>query len=122
MKKYNLYLFSDEVYREFIYTGSPYISAMHLKGIQNNVVLIDSVSKRYSECGIRIGALITKNEAVRRTVMKLCQARLSPPLIGQLIAEASIEGTEAYILIQSMARIKCDLLMFFANKIFKELL
>lgn len=96
VKKYNLYLFSDEVYREFIYTGSPYISAMHLKGIQNNVVLIDSVSKRYSECGIRIGALITKNEAVRKTVMKFCQARLSPPLIGQLIAEASIEGTEAY--------------------------
>lgn len=96
VKKYNLYLFSDEVYREFIYTESPYISAMHLKGIQNNVVLIDSVSKRYSECGIRIGALITKNEAVRKTVMKFCQARLSPPLIGQLIAEASIEGTEAY--------------------------
>jgi len=96
VKKYNLYLFSDEVYREFIYTGSPYISAMHLEGIEQNVVLIDSVSKRYSECGIRIGALITKNEAVRQTVMKFCQARLSPPLIGQIIAEASIEGTEAY--------------------------
>ncbi len=96
VKKYNLYLFSDEVYREFIYTGSPYISAMHLEGIEQNVVLIDSVSKRYSECGIRIGALITKNEAVRNTVMKFCQARLSPPLIGQIVAEASIEGTEAY--------------------------
>lgn len=96
MKKHNLYLFSDEVYREFIYTGSPYISAMHLEGIEQNVVLIDSVSKRYSECGIRIGALITKNEAVRKTVMKFCQARLSPPLIGQIVAEASIEGTEAY--------------------------
>ena len=96
VKKYNLYLFSDEVYREFIYTGSPYISAMHLEGIEQNVVLIDSVSKRYSECGIRIGALITKNEAVRKTVMKFCQARLSPPLIGQIVAEASIEGTEAY--------------------------
>ena len=96
VKKYNLYLFSDEVYREFIYTGSPYISAMHLEGIEQNVVLIDSVSKRYSECGIRIGALITKNKAVRETVMKFCQARLSPPLIGQIIAEASIEGTEAY--------------------------
>ena len=69
VKKHNLYLFSDEVYREFIYTGSPYISAMHLEGIEQNVVLIDSVSKRYSECGIRIGALITKNEAVRKTVM-----------------------------------------------------
>lgn len=96
VKKYNLYLFSDEVYREFIYTGSPYISAMHLEGIERNVVLIDSVSKRYSECGIRIGALITKNENVRKTVMKFCQARLSPPLLGQLVAEASIEGTEQY--------------------------
>ena len=96
VKKYNLYLFSDEVYREFIYTGSPYISAMHLEGIEQNVVLIDSVSKRYSECGIRIGALITKNEAVRQTVMKFCQARLSPPLLGQIVAEASIEGTEQY--------------------------
>lgn len=96
VKKYNLYLFSDEVYREFIYTGSPYISAMHLEGIEQNVILIDSVSKRYSECGVRIGALITKNEAVRKTVMKFCQARLSPPLIGQIVAEASIEGTEAY--------------------------
>ena len=96
VKKHNLYLFSDEVYREFIYTGSPYISAMHLEGIEQNVVLIDSVSKRYSECGLRIGALITKNEAVRSTVMKFCQARLSPPLIGQIVAEASIEGTEQY--------------------------
>ena len=96
VRKHNLYLFSDEVYREFIYTGSPYISAMHLDGIEQNVVLIDSVSKRYSECGIRIGALITKNENVRKTVMKFCQARLSPPLIGQIIAEASIEGTEQY--------------------------
>ena len=96
VKKYNLYLFSDEVYREFIYTGSPYISAMHLEGIEQHVVLIDSVSKRYSECGIRIGALITKNKAVRDTMMKFCQARLSPPLIGQIVAEASIEGTEAY--------------------------
>ncbi len=96
VKKYNLYLFSDEVYREFIYTGSPYISAMHLEGIEQHVVLIDSVSKRYSECGIRIGALISKNKAVRDTVMKFCQARLSPPLIGQIVAEASIEGTEAY--------------------------
>ena len=96
VKKYNLYLFSDEVYREFIYTGSPYISAMHLEGIEENVVLVDSFSKRYSECGIRIGALITKNKEVRDTVMKFCQARLSPPLLGQLIAEASIEGTEEY--------------------------
>lgn len=96
VKKYDLYLFSDEVYREFIYTGSPYISACHLEGIENNVVLIDSVSKRYSECGIRIGALITKNVEVRKAVMKFCQARLSPPLIGQVIAEASLDVPESY--------------------------
>jgi aspartate aminotransferase len=96
VKKYDLYLFSDEVYREFIYTGSPYISACHLDEIEQNVVLIDSVSKRYSECGIRIGALVTKNKAVRDAVMKFCQARLSPPLIGQIVAEASIDGTEEY--------------------------
>lgn len=91
VKKYDLFLFSDEVYREFIYTGSPYISACHLEGIEQNVVLIDSVSKRYSECGIRIGALITKNPEVRKAVMKFCQARLSPPLIGQIAAEASLD-------------------------------
>ena len=96
VKKYDLYLFSDEVYREYIYTGSPYISAMHLKGIENNVVLIDAVSKRYSECGIRVGALITKNEEIRKAVMKFCQARLSPPLIGQIVAEASLEAPEEY--------------------------
>lgn len=96
VKKYDLYLFSDEVYREFIYTGSPYISACHLEGIQDNVVLIDSVSKRYSECGIRVGALITKNKEVRKAVMKFCQARLSPPLIGQIAAEASLDAPEDY--------------------------
>lgn len=94
--KHDLYLFSDEVYREFIYTGSPYISACHLKDIENNVILIDSVSKRYSECGIRIGALCTKNAQVRQTVLKFCQARLSPPLIGQIVAEASISAPEEY--------------------------
>ena len=96
VKKYDLYLFSDEVYREYIYTGSPYISACHLESIENNVILIDSVSKRYSECGIRIGALITKNEQVRNAVMKFCQARLSPPLIGQIVAEASLDAPESY--------------------------
>lgn len=96
VKKYDLYLFSDEVYREYIYTGSPYISACHLEGIEQNVVLIDSVSKRYSECGIRIGALITKNQEVRQAVMKFCQARLSPPLIGQIAAEASLDAPEEY--------------------------
>ena len=97
VKKYDLYLFSDEVYREFIYTGSPYISACHLERVEQNVVLIDSVSKRYSECGIRVGALITKNEEVRNAVMKFCQARLSPPLLGQLVAEASIDTPKEYM-------------------------
>ena len=97
VKKYDLYLFSDEVYREFIYTKAPYISAFHLEGIEENVVLLDSVSKRYSECGIRIGALITKNKAVREAVMKFCQARLSPPLIGQIIAEASLSTPAEYM-------------------------
>lgn len=98
VKKYDLYLFSDEVYREFCYTGAPYISAFHLKGIEDNIILFDSVSKRYSECGIRIGALVTKNQAVRKAVMKFCQARLSPPLIGQIVAEASMDTPEEYML------------------------
>lgn len=97
VQKYDLFLFSDEVYREFIYTNSPYISACHLVGIEDNVVLIDSVSKRYSECGIRIGALITKNKELRKTLMKFCQARLSPPLLGQIVAEASINASEEYL-------------------------
>ena len=96
VKKYDLYLFSDEVYREFIYTGMPYISAFHMEGIEENVVLFDSVSKRYSECGIRIGALITKTKELRKAVMKFCQARLSPPLIGQIAAEASLDAPEQY--------------------------
>ena len=97
VKKHDLFLFSDEVYREFIYSNEPYISACHLEGIEQNVVLIDSVSKRYSECGIRIGALITKNKDIREAVMKFCQARLSPPLIGQVIAEASLSTPQEYM-------------------------
>ena len=98
VKKYDLFLFCDEVYREFCYTGAPYVSAFHLPGIEENVVLIDSVSKRYNECGIRIGALITKNKELRANVMKFCQARLSPPLIGQIIAEASVDADREYML------------------------
>ena len=98
VKKYDLFLFSDEVYREFTYTGAPYISAFHLPGIEDQVVLIDSVSKRYSECGIRIGALITKNAELKKNVMKFCQARLSPPLLGQIVAEASIDASTDYML------------------------
>lgn len=96
--KHDLFLFSDEVYREFCYTGAPYISAFHLPGIEDKVVLIDSVSKRYNECGIRIGALITKHKELKTNVMKMCQARLSPPLLGQLVAEASIDTPKEYLL------------------------
>lgn len=98
VKKYDLFLFSDEVYREFCYTGAPYISAFHLPGIEEQVVLIDSVSKRYSECGIRIGAIITKHKELKKNVMKFCQARLSPPLLGQIVAEASIDASPEYML------------------------
>lgn len=98
VKKYDLFLFSDEVYREFCYTGAPYISAFHLPGIEEQVVLVDSVSKRYNECGIRIGALITKHPELKKNVMKFCQARLSPPLLGQIVAEASIDTSPEYML------------------------
>ena len=98
VKKYDLFLFSDEVYREFCYTGAPYISAFHLPDIEENVVLIDSVSKRYNECGIRIGAIITKHKELKKNVMKFCQARLSPPLLGQIVAEASIDAGQDYML------------------------
>ena len=92
---HDLYLIADEVYREFVYTDEPYLSSLSL-GIPENVILVDSVSKRYSECGIRIGMLVTHNRMVHDTVMKYCQARLSPPLLGQIVADASIEGTEEY--------------------------
>ena len=98
VKKYDLFLFSDEVYREFCYTGAPYISAFHLPGIEEQVVLVDSVSKRYNECGIRVGALITKHPQLKTNVMKFCQARLSPPLLGQIVAEASIDTSPDYML------------------------
>lgn len=97
VKRHDLFLFSDEVYREFCYTDTPYFSAMQLEGIEQNVVLIDSVSKRYNECGIRIGCLVTKNEELKKAVMKFCQARLSPPLLGQIVAEASIDCTQEYM-------------------------
>ncbi len=97
VKRHNLFLFSDEVYREFCYTDKPFISAMQLPGIEENVVLIDSVSKRYNECGIRIGAIVTRHNELRANVMKFCQARLSPPLLGQIVAEASISTPEEYM-------------------------
>jgi len=94
--KHDLFLFSDEVYREFCYDGEKHFSAMHLKGVEDNVVLLDSVSKRYSECGVRIGALITKNKEVLGTALKFAQARLSPPGLGQIVGEASIDTPQEY--------------------------
>lgn len=88
--KHNLYLFSDEAYREFCYDGD-HFSAMNLKGAENNVVLVDTISKRYSACGARIGALVTKNKELYNTVMKFAQARLSPPTFGQVLGEAATE-------------------------------
>jgi len=94
--KYDLYLFADEVYREFCYDGNEHYSVMSLKGIDNNVILIDSVSKRYSACGVRIGALITKNKEVYNTALKFAQARLSPPSLGQIAGEAAIDTPKEY--------------------------
>jgi aspartate aminotransferase len=94
--KYDLFLLSDEVYREFCYDGKEYVSVMHLEGIDNNVVLLDSISKRYSACGARIGALISKNKEVMTTAMKFAQARLSPPTFGQIGAEAALNTPKEY--------------------------
>lgn len=94
--KHDLYLFSDEAYREFCYDGCGHYSAMFLEGVSKNVVMFDSVSKRYSECGVRIGALVTKNKDVISTALKFAQARLSPPGLGQIAAEASIDTPPEY--------------------------
>lgn len=96
VKKHDLFLFSDEAYREFCYDGAEHFSAMNLEGIENNVIMLDSVSKRYSECGIRIGALVTKNKDVISTALKFAQARLSPPGLGQIAGEASIDTPGDY--------------------------
>ncbi len=93
--EYNLYLFSDEAYREFCYDGE-YISAMHLQGLEENVVLMDTISKRYSACGARLGALVTKNKKVYDAAMKFAQARLSPPGLGQILGEAAVDLPEHY--------------------------
>lgn len=94
--KYDLYLFADEVYREFCYDGNTHFSVMRLKGIENNVILMDSVSKRYSECGVRIGAMISKNKEIMSAALKFGQARLSPPLLGQVAGEASLDTPGDY--------------------------
>ncbi|MBK7286632.1 MAG: pyridoxal phosphate-dependent aminotransferase [Flavobacteriales bacterium] len=94
--KHDIFLFADEVYREFCYDGTKHISAMNLEGISNNVVLIDSVSKRYSMCGARVGAFVTRNEELMGTAMKFAQARLSPPTLGQVASEAALKTPQSY--------------------------
>ncbi len=93
--RHNLYLFSDEAYREFCYDGD-YVSAMHLSGLEEHVVLMDTISKRYSACGARIGALVTKNKAVYDAAMKFAQARLSPPGLAQILGEAAVDLPDSY--------------------------
>ncbi len=96
VKKYDLYLYADEVYREFCYDGNEHFSVMNIAGLENNVILIDSVSKRYSMCGVRIGCMITKNKEVINTALKFAQARLCPPSFGQIASEAAIETPDSY--------------------------
>ena len=96
VKKHDLFLFADEVYREFCYDGTVPFSVMNLDGIENNVIMIDSVSKRYSMCGARIGALISKNKEVMAAALKFGQARLSPPTIDQIAAEAALKTPQSY--------------------------
>ncbi len=94
--KYDLYLIADEVYREFCYDGAEHVSVMHLEGLDQHVILIDSVSKRYSACGVRIGCMISKNRQVMQTALKFAQARLSPPTLGQVVAEAAVDTPDDY--------------------------
>ncbi len=96
VRKHDLYLFSDEVYREFCYDGEKHFSAMDLKGLEEHVVMFDSVSKRYSMCGARVGALVSKNKAVISTALKFAQARLSPPSYGQVAGEAALDTPASY--------------------------
>ncbi len=96
VRKHNLYLFADEVYKEFCYDGLKYISVMQLEGIEDNVVMLDSISKRYSACGMRVGAFISRNKSIVGTALKFGQARLCPPSFGQIAAEAAIDTPDSY--------------------------
>ena len=96
VREHDLYLFADEVYREFCYDGAKPKSVMELPGLEDNVVLVDSVSKRYSMCGARIGALVTRNRAVRKAAMKFAMARLSPPTLAQVASEAALQTSADY--------------------------
>mgnify|MGYP000894107078 FL=1 len=94
--KHDLYLIADEVYREFCYGGNEHFSVMKLEGLENNAIMVDSVSKRYSECGVRIGALVTRNKEILQAALKYAQARLSPPSLGQVVGEASLKTPASY--------------------------
>ena len=94
--KHDLYLYSDEVYREFCYDGQTHFSSMHIPGADQHVILLDSVSKRYSACGVRIGAIVSKNKEVISTALKFAQARLSPPSLGQILGEAALDTPREY--------------------------
>ncbi len=96
VKKHDLYLFADEVYKEFCYDGLEFVSTLHLDGIEENVVVFDSISKRYSSCGMRIGSLVSRNKNVINTALKFAQARLSPPSYGQIAGEAAIDTPDSY--------------------------
>ncbi len=96
VRRHDLYLYSDEVYREFVYDGNKHFSVMQIEGLEQNAILLDSVSKRYSACGFRIGALITRNKAILETALKFGQARLSPPSFGQIAAEAALDTPQEY--------------------------
>lgn len=96
VQKYDLYLIADEVYKEFVYDGQKFYSVLQLEGLEDHVIMIDSVSKRYSACGARIGCLVTKNKSVYQTVLKFAQARLSPPSLGQIGAEAAVDTPDTY--------------------------
>lgn len=116
--KHDLFLFADEVYREFCYDGNRPFSVMNLKGIENNVIMIDSVSKRYSMCGARIGALITKNKDVMAAALKFGQARLSPPTVDQVAAEAAIDTPISYFVnVVNEYVVRRDILVDGLNKI-----
>lgn len=115
--KHNLYLFSDEAYREFCYTGQ-HFSAMNLEGLEDNVILMDTISKRYSACGGRIGALVTKNQSVLDAVMKFAQARLSPPSFAQIVGEAAVDLPADYFDgIKAEYQSRRDVLVEMLNKI-----
>ena len=96
VKKHNLFLIADEVYREFVYDGNNHVSVMSKPGLDEHAIMIDSVSKRYSMCGARIGCLVSRNKEVIQTVLKFAQARLSPPTLAQIASEAALETPQSY--------------------------